>query len=347
MKKVLVVNRGRCDNLGDQAINESMSSFIKSVYSYDVIFSEFTTLALKPKLIKLDVKSPRFKEHTRNFLKKILPLKFLWLIRNSSRVRSAVSSKNDLIVVGGGQLILSNSSFDIAAATWVFFARWYKKKIVFCAVGAGISFSFVNKIFFHYALKNCNGVCVRDASSKDTLKTIFNINSFVAGDIVFTDELFRSSTKGVVYLGIPALSVFQTYNEKVTRDEYYDIWLDFILKKDVNIGNCTLFFTTNEDYYESVKFSLFLKINHNIDIEIAQTNSLITLKHYMKDAKLVISGRMHALIIAANYSTDIIVFPISNKLLDFQEMLEESSLELVDYKKTIKSKVEFFLNSWL
>jgi exopolysaccharide biosynthesis predicted pyruvyltransferase EpsI len=42
MKKVLLVNRGRCSNIGDQAINQVFRRFLEKSFSVRVIESDYT-----------------------------------------------------------------------------------------------------------------------------------------------------------------------------------------------------------------------------------------------------------------------------------------------------------------
>ncbi|MEU3402329.1 polysaccharide pyruvyl transferase family protein, partial [Streptomyces filamentosus] len=181
MKKVLIVNRGCCDNLGDQAINIAMKKFITSNYNVSTSFSDYTSLSKEPKNIDLNVSNITLKMNLRELLKKFLPLKLIWLIRNYSRLNRIIKDNVDYIVIGGGQLILSNSTFDIAAATWVYLAKSYNIPIIFCSVGAGTNFNFINKTLFSYALRNANSICVRDETSRATIRNEFNIDSYVSG----------------------------------------------------------------------------------------------------------------------------------------------------------------------
>ncbi|AXQ99040.1 polysaccharide pyruvyl transferase family protein [Pseudoalteromonas piscicida] len=158
---VLLVNRGLCNNLGDQAINNSFKAFLESNFSSEVFFADYTSTS------KL-VEPINCKEHRpeRAIFKKILPLNMIWFFRNFYRVFTAINKVNpNLVVIGGGQLLLSNR-FSIAAFTWVFFAKLLGVRVVFSNVGAGRSFSYFNKYLVKYALKRSDGINLRDPRSK-------------------------------------------------------------------------------------------------------------------------------------------------------------------------------------
>lgn len=344
MKKVLVVNRGNCDNLGDQAINLAMQGFIIKESKCEVKFEEFTTLAKEPKRIEIPNINVRIKNKVKVLLKKLLPLKAIWVIRNFFRIKKAVNSDIDIVIVGGGQLILSNSAFDIASALWVYLSKKYNKKIIFCSVGSGTNFSMINKALYGYALKYCDGICVRDVKSKETLKNIFNVESFVSGDIVFTNQYEEKNTvkKELVLLGIPCLSVYNHYNSNVSHEQYYEIWLEFINDNKVNIKDCTLFYTTYADYVESVNFNVMLENKYGFALPVTDANNLEKLELLMDSSRLVLSGRMHGLIIAINNGADVIPFPISKKIESFKDILTDNA-NLEEYKINVNNETRAFL----
>ncbi|MCU8055569.1 polysaccharide pyruvyl transferase family protein [Shewanella sp. SM34] len=346
MKNVLIVNRGHCDNLGDQAINEAMKNFLIENFKINAYFSDYTSLYNEPININLKSDKHTLKMKLREMLKIILPLKLIWLIRNYSRIKGSLSRDIDLVVVGGGQLILSNTTFDIASATWVFLSKKYKIPIVFSSVGAGTEFNFLNKKLFGYALNNADGICVRDIKSRDIIKNVFGLDSQVAGDIVFTEKYIKEKRGNLTLLGIPCLSVYNTYNDPVSRENYYKIWLSFLQQNKINLSDCSLFYTTNEDYKESVNFKKFLESKNIYDVNILYSQNLILLESLLMESKTVVSGRMHGLILALNYDCNIIVFPISSKLQVFKESVEDKNFSITDFKNNIKLKTLSYFNAF-
>lgn len=344
MKNVLIVNRGYCDNLGDQAINEAMKNLLIENFEIKTFFSDYTSLYNEPININLKSDKHTLKMKLREMLKKVLPLKLIWLIRNFSRVRRSLLRDIDLVVVGGGQLILSNTTFDIASATWVFLSKKYNIPIVFSSVGAGTEFNYVNKKLFGYALNNANGICVRDIKSRDIIKKFFGLDSHVAGDIVFTEKHIKEKRGDLTLLGIPCLSVYNTYNEPVSRENYYKIWLSFLKLNKINLSDCSLFYTTSEDYIESVNFRKFLESENINDVNILHSQNLSLLETLLIESKTVVSGRMHGLILALNYDCNIVVFPISSKLRVFKESIEETNFSITDFKSNIKLKTLSYFN---
>ncbi|MFM5262449.1 polysaccharide pyruvyl transferase family protein [Aeromonas caviae] len=346
---ILIVNRGNCSNLGDQAINDAMSKFIMSRYDYDIHFSDLTAQHNSPLEISKKNNKSIIAINFRQKLKKILPLKLIWLLRNFNRVKAAIKSGSGPVVIGGGQLILSNSTFGIACALWVFLSKYYSRKVIFCSVGAGSTFSKIDLILYKYALQRCDGVCVRDNESKILLKSYFDINSYCSGDIVFTemslDKCIDKNKK--VLLGIPDVSVYNTYNKPVGREGYYKIWCCFLRDRGIELPSIDLFFTTQEDYYESLFFRDYVEREYGVKLPIVEASNLSSLKLLMCQYTQTVSGRMHGLILALNSGCSVHTFPISKKLSVFNSIISSDDFNLVNYKDNVVRKTEEFFSPYL
>ncbi|AXQ99039.1 hypothetical protein D0N37_15810 [Pseudoalteromonas piscicida] len=143
-----------------------------------------------------------------------------------------------------------------------------------------------------------------------------------SADIVFTSLPNASvhSKKYKALLGIPCLSVYNTYNPKVDRESYYKIWLDFLVDNGVDIKSCKLVYTTKEDYIETLKFEAYFSSAFGFDLEIENCHTLNDFNSVLSEAEIIISGRMHALILGLNHGAKNLVFPISDKLEEYSLM---------------------------
>lgn len=343
---LLIVNRGCCSNLGDQAINDAMFKFIISRYDYELHFSDLTAQHNSPLKISKENDKKLFSMVFRETLKKILPLKLIWLFRNFNRVKKATKNGSGPVVIGGGQLILSNSTFGIACALWVFLSKYYSRKVVFCSVGAGSTFSKIDRVLYKYALQRCDGVCVRDDESKALLKSHFDIDAYCSGDIVFTEAPTEKhiDKSNRVLLGVPDISVYNTYNKPVSREEYYKIWQSFLSEKGIDLASIDLFYTTQEDYYESLFFRGYVEREYGVRLPLVEDNNLSGLKLLMRKYTQTISGRMHGLILALNSGCSIHTFPISKKLSVFNSIVSSDKFDLASYRDDVVSKTESFFS---
>ncbi|WP_196298965.1 polysaccharide pyruvyl transferase family protein [Vibrio campbellii] len=343
MKKVLLVNRGTCNNLGDQAINVAFEKFINNEIGCDVICEDYTSKSKNVNAINAGQQVSPLK----GFLKKILPLNLIWFVRNYNRIKKCID-KNlpDLIVVGGGQLLL-HGRFSVAAFTWVYLAKKRNKKIVFSNVGYGGSYSWLEGKLINWAVNNADGINFRDKSSSKMIDELYNVKSVVSGDVVFTEKALTlcPEKQTLIALGITARSVYNMYNATLEQSEYYNLWLDFLKKNDISISNVVLTYTTQEDSVECELFKEHIKRAHDVDLDILYNKTLDDYKSNLESVSLVISGRMHGLILAINSGCRVITFPISNKLKSFDEII--NSEDLIEFRERTKKETIKFINSYL
>ncbi|WP_171371312.1 polysaccharide pyruvyl transferase family protein [Vibrio owensii] len=343
MKKVLLVNRGTCNNLGDQAINVAFEKFLNNEVGCDVVCEDYTSKSQNVNKINVgqDV-SP-----LKGFLKKILPLNLIWLVRNYNRIKKCID-KNlpDLIVVGGGQLLL-HGRFSVAAFTWVYLAKKLNKKIVFSNVGYGGNYSWLEGKLIGWAVSHVDGINFRDNNSSLMIDDLYGVKSTVSGDVVFTENALTSNLEKqtLIALGITAQSVYNMYNPKLERDEYYNLWLGFLEKNDISISNVVLSYTTQEDSVECNLFKEYMKKEYGLELDILHNQTLDDYKLNLESIKLVVSGRMHGLILAINSGCSVITFPISNKLKSFEDIVQ--SKDLVHFREITKQETKKFICSYL
>lgn len=343
----MLVNRGCCNNLGDQAINETFTLFLKRNYEVNVHDIDYTSRSTEPDELK---KSKTFKAGIKEFIKPLLPLNFIWFVLNFSRINKCfVTLKPDLVVIGGGQLLLPGR-FSIASFLWVFLARFHDTKIVFSNVGIGGRFGFIEKMFITYAIKNCDGVNARDKCSLDRISQLSKGSTKVilSDDIVFSSSVPRIQKEvpaDRVLLSIPSLDVYNTYNKEVSRSKYYKVWVDFLSEHSIDLDYCALIYTTSEDYFETIQFYRYILKKFNKRLMVEDYDDLNGFELTLNNAGVVVSGRMHALILAYNRGCKIITFPISNKLITFSNQMSHKVTD--DSVVSVEAKTRKFLDPFL
>lgn len=345
MYRFLLVNRGTCNNLGDQAINSEFIKFLKDNFSCQIYTSDYTSNLRNASKIIEKQHAGKIYDVIRSAIKKLLPLNVIWFIRNYLRISSSIGSiKPDLVIIGGGQLLLPGR-FSVASFLWVYLAKKHNKKVVFSNVGFGGSFSKLEYKLIKWALKNTDGINVRDKESANSIRKIFHIEVNVSADIVFTGYNPVASHKKHCAVAITALSVYNLYNRQVSRDAYYDMWVKFITDKNVALNEIILSYTTQEDYQESLMFHEYAKKNYGYDISLMVNNDLSSYLENMKSTKMLFSGRMHGLLLALNSGADIHVFPISKKLISFSSIV--SGNDIKDLKMFTAQQTKRFLSSYI
>lgn len=319
--KALLLNEGYSDNLGDQAIRLS-AQFALEQLGFTVEFADFTRTTNQPQgmtedLTK-DIKLERWAP------KNIIPKGGRWLIKNFLRVIREAKKNYNIAVIGGGQLILPNGKFPLALCAWVIAIRLLSQSRVY-VIGIGAEqLKGLDRLMVEYALRRVDGIAVRDSRSSAVVESLINRRVKVLPDWAFLmDKIYPSQDKALtaparVLINIPHLYVYQRYRDhRATRSEYYKFWLDCYLELLGSEKDVRLFYTAAEDKYEAEAFRQYLQ-SQNIDAPVvAKCDTLEELLGEIQAAKLVVSGRMHALILAQVYGKARSPYIISKKLETF------------------------------
>ncbi len=332
MKKntILLINEGLSDNFGDQAIKESMSFLIKKT-GFNVIFQDLTRN--KDRYAhQYDVEIGVNKKTIFTPLKSLI-WKIIWVITNIRRVIRVSMHKYDAVVIGGGQLLLPNGIFPLALLLWVVLLKHRNnKKIVLFSVGMQGEYTGIQRWAFSYILKNIEHVYVRDALSKEILEKVFSKKSELTYDSAFIyDSVYKIRQTKEVYkylIGVVDYEIYCQYdvkinNTKLSRYDYFKTWVAHANKGD-DLDKVALIYATAEDRRECIKFKDYIKAHYNTDIDILENT---TQKEFLKNLELgeiIVSGRMHSLILSLVLRKKILPYIISEKIQAFLRVIEKN-----------------------
>jgi polysaccharide pyruvyl transferase WcaK-like protein len=356
MKKILLVNEGFSDNLGDQAIKQSLKEFFKNK-NYKVDFKHYSNPNLNKlieynylnttkstnKLLQLRIKYRKniffnFFLIFRNHLKLIK-----WFLINRKRINKILIDGNYCaIVIGGGQLInssyrISSNIFSIISYSWSEMARINKIPLFFVGIGVAGRFNKLEKYLYQKSLNTALSIWVRDEFSKKILLNDFSISSDIIPDVAFYLSQERDYVKES--LALVGIYSFHEYSikfdkEKISIEEYYKEWVakvKYYINKNIEVK---LFFTTKTDAIETEFFQNYLE-SQNILIDIVDSSSLKVLNRFFEKAEYVYSGRMHALILALKKGCKVDAFLISDKLMSFQKDYIDAGVDPLNLKEEI------------
>ena len=338
IKSLLIINEGFSDNIGDQAINESMEFLVKNELNYKYFFEDLTR---RNKInSKFNTSNYTKKTYNKKFpnLFKTWVYRFLWLTKNFYRLKNA-SRRNDYAVIGGGQLLLANNIFPFEIFIWTLFLNFYKVRYSFFSVGTQGNFSKSDLFFLSYSLKHAKKIFVRDKLSKNLIKSNFNIETCLTYDSAFIFNKvinslnFQSDKK--VLLGVVDIKVYNLYNSlKLNSDNYHEKWFELIKNYDINKVN--LFYSTNEDRFQCLAFQsyIFKKLKYKIPL-LENSNTEEFIKN-LSLSNLVISGRMHSLILAKTLKINYVTFLVSKKLNEFDKIYKD--LNLIEIQNNLIKK---------
>jgi polysaccharide pyruvyl transferase WcaK-like protein len=333
--KVLVINEGYSDNLGDQAINDSLQYLLNINGIKDIDFQDFTKNIDKPIPIKLnEVQNAKFR--IKSIMKYLIPVKIRWLLKNLRRIIKASKNNYDLVIIGGGQLIMGNVSFPIAMFSWINILKFFgNSNIIIYSVGiaSDIKLSIFNKLLFNYSLSKVKKIYLRDNKSIELSQNIFKLSSSFIYDVAFIHNQIKDkdieNKKHYILLGVMPLKTYNEHNiYKLSKYEYYKTWIDFLNKNHIKVEQVSLFYTTHDDRIASLDFQQYVKNKFNITLELIETNTKNKLIETYKNSSLIISARMHALILGLSYNCKILTYPISEKLIEFNNLYIEKDFNI-------------------
>ncbi|KZM44897.1 hypothetical protein OA92_03260 [Marinomonas sp. SBI22] len=351
-KLILVLNEGYSDNLGDQAINESIHFLLKSNNIHNIVFHDFSKKLDQPMKIA-SIENIQNKNVSNIFLLlRLLPVKLRWLILNFTRILKVSRKKYDHVIIGGGQLVLSNDTFSFAMFIWVLLLKIYgNNNITILGVGLGDKFNFLDKLLFKCSLRFVTRIYLRDKESQLTLEKIFKLDSGFIYDLAFIhNKINFESVEENEYsslLGVISYDVYKKYakDEPLSKYDFYETWISLLSESNVSLKDVKLFYTTEDDKKASLEFINYVNHKYSIKLEMLDTDQLDVLVTIISKSELVISARMHALILAITHNKDIVVYPVSEKLIEFKNMIESNiSLEFMQdeienkFKKIIEEE---------
>jgi len=357
VKKALIINEGYSNNLGDQAIKKAIESFfVKKGYRTSFLYLSNPAIKKLPKYTYLNTNpNVKIKKTFVNKLKSFL-LFIYWYFKYKKIIIEELKKNDfDLVVIGGGQLIISSGSFalsgfSIAIFWYTFLAKRYSKaKIFIIGVGSSKKFNWFEKKLYTKSFKRIDRVRVRDSFSKQKLKEYFNVDSQLMPDIAFfgDDQNLDNGNikKNNALIGVTNYDeVYRRYNQdNLTKKEYYDLLFDKYQEYKSKGYNTRVFYTTITDAIESEEFIKYIYQEYGIKIEIMNINNLEDLLSVLKDTDIVFSGRMHALILAMKNNCDIEAFLVSEKLKSFEKEYILNKSDVIKLREEISKELENYL----
>ncbi len=315
--RILVLNESCSDNVGDQAISIAMKCSLEQ-RGYEVISRDFSCRKIATNDYSGDFYSSKIKRLIPSLLKRLIFVtrNFLFVVKESRGVEVAV--------IGGGQLILSNSNFPWAMALWVLVLKLRRVRVLVLSVGAGVSYGFVESFLYKRSLSAVDGVFLRDAESIVSVKRNFNIRAVYCPDIVYALPVFmgkRSSEKAQAMVCITAYDVYVRYAGEMeggflSRVEYSMFWCDKILDLVSSGNDVILASTTIEDLNFSEECFRLLASSDKVTF-VSYVPSVDEFMSLLSNCDSVIAGRMHALIFGHLVGVRVNPYFISKKIEAF------------------------------
>jgi len=348
MKRLLLINEGRKGNLGDEAVRDTLQRLLEDA-NCTVQCTSFSGQR-KPKGMPARQCKQLSKSWFKSLVRKLVPVELRWLLRRwPIFLRYLKANRYDLILIGGGQLIQSNGAFGLAMFIWVYlFKKLHKQKVILIGVGAAERYTAFDRLLYRKSLKSVDAIYVRDRDSLSVLKNIFGVSSKLIPDVVFYISKIYKYPPHKEKRALFCPTSYEFY--KMTRDdpdigpdenEYLQYWEDRMLEYSNDDYQIKLFCTSRRQDLPSVeKLKQILHDKHSINVEILDINTLEELTKEIAKSQVVVSGRMHALIIGYCYGCKVFPYRTSSKIDAFKEEYINSRTSLNEVQKQIRRTID-------
>ncbi|BBK23522.1 hypothetical protein Aargi30884_24250 [Amedibacterium intestinale] len=317
MKKVLLINQGNTDNLGDQAIYIVLKTFLESKNN-KVDFIPFWS--------EKEVFG-KFWETNKSLVLFLMKFPFVVDFFNYKRIKKACDKiKYDTVVIGGGELLCAHHGFNSSLKC---FTKYFKNKnipIKLIGVSGDLNMRKLYRNRFRESLLRCTYVSVRDGFTKEICENYYKLKIDLFPDVVFAyNKILKKKPnihkeQSIVFAPI-------SFNKEVSIGLGLDIiseyteYLKNLLLENLKEGNNIILTATTKDDYIFVKelYTFLLNEFKGYKIEIKKMSSLEEYIDLVKTSKLVISGRMHAMIIGLIQKNKVVPIEFKTKLKKFNE----------------------------
>lgn len=328
-RKVLLINCGPSKrNFGDEAINFSLMSILKS---------KGCSVTCEPYTKVFDYNRSRGRS----------------LLKNIYEMFVVARRGYEFVFIGGGQLVLGNRRFPYSLLTWTVLLRLLSRsKLVLFGVGVDSKYSKRQQWVLRKAIGLCHKVYVRDQLSNKNLLREFGLISKVIPDVACPISLFyprkinleKGENKTLLF-GLTGFDSVKRYNTgDLTELDYFEIQAQQLIAVSKEYSKVALIYSTTSDYKDTIKFKSFLFTRHSVVVEIANYKTLFEFLDTIQSADMVISSRMHALIVAGSYNVDFTPIIRNDKIKIFQEEYVPFR-EPQNYLKEIELAIEDAFNS--
>lgn len=317
---VLLINQGWTDNLGDIAIKEVMEYYFHKLSP--------VTLPFAPNVANRD---------GNDVIGKIISLYNLDKVNRDtfSQYLDSLSDKPKAAIIGGGELFGSNMNFNSALKEWIFTLR--KNNIpVFLF---GVSGNRLNKLYeyrIRRAVKACHRSAVRDFSSKKIFQERYCMDVDIYPDVVFTygrihptHELEENTDRHDILCNILSYEYYiQESHQDITLAQYYEIWAGMLDSAKHNNDSIVLGSTTAEDQSTAVGFAEYLLKTRGWNPGIFYAGTPNQFWEQLSGIKTVVTGRMHAMILAKQKGCECIPFVFKEKISQFNKEYIVASVDM-------------------
>lgn len=331
--KVLLLNQGNTPNYGDVAINHTLELF----FEQNNIETEFFPFWSEEVVFGKNYNN--YSEKTKKILNKSHSILDLFNRLSVNKIVSHIQDY-DAIIIGGGELIGSHKGFNSSLKIWSDIAKKYNIPLYILGVSGDLNMSQTMLKRNKESLQKASFICVRDGYSHEIFTNFYKVNNLCMTDVVFAyNKLLKqeisSEPKDDTLLFVPIEFVNNIKkNLKLENEEEYIKYLFNLMNQKLDgIKNVIITTSVLSDDVFAEKFYNYVKENSNINCSLEKYSNINNFLELLKKSKIVVSARMHALILALLNNCKISVIPFKEKLITFEKEYSDSiNLQKVENK---------------
>ena len=335
-KTVLLLNQGHTNNYGDIAINRVISAMFKKS-NYNVEQQNFWS--------EKDVFGNNYSNYPKIIRWILWHSIVLMDFFNKKNIKRIISKKKyDLIVIGGGELLGLNYGFNSSLYTWTSIAKKEKIPIIIYGVSGTPKMSKIRLLRNQIALRKCKIISVRDNTTKSFIKEKYGINCNCYPDCAFAYRtLFGSKSEKKVNKDSILIAPIMFYDliakglSLKSEDDYLEYLYETLMCEvhKMNVTNIIVTCTEKEDQIIANKLGTYLtKKEKKLNVKVCNYSTIEDYISLLKRSKIVISGRMHAMILGIIYGCSIKPIKFKDKLISFDKEYtnnDNKNIELIAY----------------
>ena len=351
-KNLLIINEGHTSNLGDKLLNQIM---VKLLENNNVMNEKYVPVETDESMEKGILVGPT--HGFVNFKNKVIGKLGLTIFFNDIKYKRLIkkrikNKKIDLAIIGGGELISDNANFNSAFYNWVSILS--KKNIP--VVVTGVSGNKPDKNMrqrYKKTLKICDWISVRDKSTQRLFEQEYGVKAEYIPDYAFLyKKLFEDKVDYEKDDSVTAQIYCCHYLPQGTflgtEEEYYQMWIDLINKNITDPHTqIKLSYTNKEDRdytREFYRYCIEKKIFQNISF--VETDSIENYVRLIKTTSMIITGRMHAMILAMLYDNELRPYVFKEKIQTFKEEWIDSENDVEDAIILVEEFVDRIKMRW-
>lgn len=339
MKKIIILNQFKTDNIGDKLINKVL---LENFSKYEILNKGFEKFGDELDVKMYDNKIEKYPFLLRVFNKigiETLKMKFIdYQIKKEIQLEiKGIDLNNiDLVIIGGGALIENNSRFNAALKKWTEIFKLKNIPIIVLGV-SGENVNLHMKKRYEDSLKKCDLIVVRDAYTKKIVSNDYHINTIQYPDIVFLLDIkkymINDNDRNILNVQV-YFKPGDKFGNSISN--YFEFFINKIYELNKTHKKIILTYTTHEDKNAAIHFLQYYQTDPVIrQIELIETD---TIEQYMKVlavTKTLISGRMHAMITAMLFQCKIIPLIVNEKINTFTQEYLVNHVNIDDIKKDL------------